>query len=191
MSFDDSPPLTWSKHYPPQNTPKQLNHEEALQKFILSQETQISQLENQFRQQQVEMNNKVNNLMRVISDHIAGRSTCKVAKTEEIKSVTVTHPTASPVKIKSPSKIFKHITPNEKETRESHTPSKPPHFVNTITTIPTPKPNTNQQLTGSMSNRIGERIKEGESEGRGELMSMEVNKIDLVPLDGGNTCHNS
>lgn len=53
----------------------------------------------------------------------------------------------SPVKIKSPSKLFKHLSPKVKDPVN---PLGPIHFVNTITTVPASTPNLNQQQTGNM-----------------------------------------
>ena len=99
VSFNDSPPLIWSAQYPHQDTPKQQNQAESLQKFILSLETQLSQLENEFRQQQIDTNNKIDNLLKAIEGRIAERSS------HEAKSVAAIHQTPLPVKIKSPSKL--------------------------------------------------------------------------------------
>ena len=43
VSLNDSPPLKWSEHFPSQGTPKQ-SCEDALRKFILSQELHILRL---------------------------------------------------------------------------------------------------------------------------------------------------
>ena len=97
VSYDDSPPLAWSEHFPPQSTPKQ-SYEDALRKFILSQELQLSTLETQFRQQQVDMNNKVSNLLTAIKEHATSKST----QAEEVKSIIILNQPTSPVKIKKP-----------------------------------------------------------------------------------------
>jgi hypothetical protein len=101
VSFDDSPPLEWSEHFPPQNTPKQ-SYEDALRKFILSQELQLSALETLFRQQQADMNDKICNLLTAIKEHAVSKS----IQAEEVKSVTIMNQPTSPMKIKIPSKLF-------------------------------------------------------------------------------------
>jgi hypothetical protein len=142
VSLNDSSPLAWFEHYPPQNTPKQ-SYEEALRKFFLSQELQLSTLETRFRQQQADMNNKVSNMLNAINERNASKST----QAEEVKSVTIINHPTSHVKIKSPSKLFKHMSPKVKETKDHVNSSRPIHFVNTITTILAPKPDQNQQPT--------------------------------------------
>ena len=122
VSFNDSPPLVWSAQYPRQDAPNQQNQMETLQKFILSQETQLSQLENQFRQQQIETANKINELSKVIKGRITERSL------HEAKSVAAVHHTPFPVKIKSPSKLLKHMSPTRDGTKDSLTPSKSIHM---------------------------------------------------------------
>ena len=133
VSFNDSSPLTWSEHFPSQGIPRQ-SCEDALKKFILSQELQLSTLEAKFRQQQADMNNKICNLLTAIIEHVVN----KPIHVDEVKSVTVMSPPTSPVKIKSPSKLFKHLSPKGKEPVN---PLGPIHFVNTITTISASTPN--------------------------------------------------
>lgn len=89
------------------------------------------------------MNNKVGNLLNAINERIAS----KLAQAEEVKSVTIINQPPSQVKINNPSKLFKHISPKVKETRDPSDSSGPIHFVNTITTIPAPKPDKSQQPT--------------------------------------------
>ena len=137
VSFNDSSPLTWSEHFPSQGIPRQ-SFEDALKKFILSQELQLSTLEAKFRQQQANMNNKICNLLTAIKEHVVN----KPIHVDEVKSVTVMSPPTSPVKIKSPSKLFKHLSPKGKELVN---PLGPIHFVNTITTISASTPNPTQQ----------------------------------------------
>jgi hypothetical protein len=60
------------------------------------------------------MNNKVGNLLNAINERIAS----KLAQAEEVKSVTIINQPPSQVKIKNPSKLFKHISPKVKETRD-------------------------------------------------------------------------
>jgi hypothetical protein len=89
------------------------------------------------------MDNKVGNLLNAINERIAS----KLSQTEEVKSVTIINQPPSQVKIKSPSKLFKHISLKGKETRDPFDTSGPIHFVNTITTIPAPKPDKSQKPT--------------------------------------------
>jgi hypothetical protein len=133
VSFNDSPPLEWSEHFPSQNTPRQ-SYEDALRKFILSQELQLSTLETVFRQQQADMNDKICNLLTAIKKHVVS----KPIQAKEVKSVTAMNQPTSPVKIKSPSKLFKHLSPKVKDVRDHINPPGPIHFVNTITTISAP-----------------------------------------------------
>ena len=79
--------------------------------FMSSQEAKLSKLEAQFRQQQVEMNNKINDLLKVAHAQFA------TAPTEEVKSISATPPSSQtypPVKIKHPSKLFKPSSPRNK-----------------------------------------------------------------------------
>jgi hypothetical protein len=64
-------------------------------------------------------------------------------------------PLASPVKIKSPNKLFKHLSPDGKEPVNPHGPI---HFINTITTISISASNPTQQQTNNFS-----RIAKGET----------------------------
>jgi hypothetical protein len=139
VSFNDSSPLTWSEHFPSQSIPRQ-SCEDALKKFILSQELQLSTLEAKFRQQQADVNNKICNLLTAIKEHVVNEP----IHVDEVKSVTVISPPTSTVKIKSPSKLFKHLSPKGKEPAN---PLGPTHFVNTITTISAFTPNSTQQQT--------------------------------------------
>lgn len=99
------------------------------------------------------MDNKVGNLLNAIDERIAS----KLAQAEEVKSVTIINQPPSQVKIKSPSKLFKHISPNGKETRDPSYSSGPIHFVNTITTMPDPKPNKSQQPTRNEDHEVESR----------------------------------
>ena len=96
VSFNDSSPLKWSEHFPSQSTPRQ-SYEDALRKFILSQELQLSTLETKFRQQQADMNNKICNLLTTIREHAVSKS----IQAEEVKSATIMNQPTSPVKIKT------------------------------------------------------------------------------------------
>jgi hypothetical protein len=145
VSFNDSSPLEWSEHSPSQSAPKQ-GYEDALRKFILSQELQLSTLETKFKQQQADINNKICNLLNVVKEHAVK----KTNQAEEVKSVTITHQPISPVKIKSPSKLFKHLSPQVNDVRDPVNRLGPIHFVNTITTISAPTSNLSQQPTGNM-----------------------------------------
>ena len=91
------------------------------------------------------MNNKICNLLIAIKEHAASKST----QAEEVKSVTIINQPTSPVKIKNPSKLFKHLSPKVKEARDHVNPSGPIHFVNTITTILALTPEQSQQPTGN------------------------------------------
>jgi hypothetical protein len=90
------------------------------------------------------VNNKICNLLTAIKEHINN----KPIPVNEVKSATVMSPPASPVKIKSPSKLFKHLSPNGKEPVN---PPGPIHFVNTITTISASASNSTQQQTNKFS----------------------------------------
>jgi hypothetical protein len=91
------------------------------------------------------MNNKISNLLTAIKEHIVS----KLIQAEEVKSVTIMNQPTSPAKIKSPSKLFKHMSPKVKEVRDHVNPSGPIHFLNTITTILAPTPDQSQQPTGN------------------------------------------
>jgi hypothetical protein len=143
VSFNDSSPLTWSEHFPSQGIPRQ-SCEDTLKKFILSQELQVATLEAKFKQQQADVNNKICNLLTAIKEHVEN----KPIHVDEVKYATVMSPPASPVKIKSPSKLFKHLSPNGKEPVNSLGPI---HFVNTITTISASTSSPTQQQTNKFS----------------------------------------
>jgi hypothetical protein len=91
------------------------------------------------------MNNKVSNLLNAIKEHTASKST----QAEEVKSITIMNQPTSPMKIKIPSKLFKHLSPKLKEDRDHINSSGPIHFVNAITTILAPTPDQSQQPTGN------------------------------------------
>ena len=91
------------------------------------------------------MNDKICNLLTAIKEHAVSKS----IEAEEVKSVTIMNQPTSPVEIKSPSKLFKHLSPKVKEARDHVNPSGPIHFVNTITTILAPTPDQSQQPTGN------------------------------------------
>jgi hypothetical protein len=99
-----------------------------------------STLEAKLRQQQADVNNKICNLLTAIKEHVVN----KPIHVDEVKSITVMSPPTSPVKIKSPSKLFKHLSPKGKEPVN---PLGPTHFVNTVTTISAFTPNSTQQQT--------------------------------------------
>jgi hypothetical protein len=86
------------------------------------------------------VNNKICNLLTAIKEHVVN----KPFHVDEVKSVTVSSPPTSLVKIKSPSKLFKHLSPKGKEPVN---PLGPIHFVNTITTISASTPNPTEQQT--------------------------------------------
>ena len=89
------------------------------------------------------MNKKVGNLLNAINERIASKS----AQAEEVKSVTIINQPTSHVKLKSPSRLFKHMSPKVKETKDHVNSSGPIHFVNTITAILAHKPDQSQQPT--------------------------------------------
>ena len=64
------------------------------------------------------MNNKICNLLTAIKEHAVN----KPIQAEEVKSVTVMNQPTSPVKIKSPSKLFKHLSPKVKDVRDPVNP---------------------------------------------------------------------
>jgi hypothetical protein len=86
------------------------------------------------------MNNKICNLLTAIKEHAVN----KPIHVDEIKSITIMSPPTSPVKIKSPGKLFKQLSPKGKE---PISPLGPIHFVNTITTISASTPNLDRQQT--------------------------------------------
>lgn len=58
------------------------------------------------------------------------------------------------MKIRSPSKHFKHLSPKVKEARGHVNPSGPIHFVNAITKILAPTPDQSQQPTGNEGHEV-------------------------------------
>lgn len=58
------------------------------------------------------------------------------------------------MKIKSPSKLFKHLSPKVKDVRDPVNPLRPIHFVNTIITIFAPTLDQSQQPTGNKGHEV-------------------------------------
>lgn len=182
ISFNDSSPLEWSEHFPSQSTPKQ-GYEDALRKFILSQELQLSTLETKFKQQQADINDKICNLLNAVKEHAVK----KPNQAEEVKSVTFTYQPISLVKIKSPSKLFKHLSPQVNDVREPVNRLGPIHFVNTITTISAPTSNLSQQPTGNMghtakdeTSRLDNELANSPTNSFEHSVTQESNKLDEV-----------
>ena len=82
VSFGDPESFNQSQHSPTRY------QEEALGNFMTSQEANLSKLEAQFRQRQMEMNNKIDDLIKVAHALVAA------APVEEVKSISATPPSS-------------------------------------------------------------------------------------------------
>ena len=82
VSFGDPESFNQSQHSPTRY------QEEALRNFMTSQEAKLSKLEAQFRQRQVEMNNKIDDLIKV------AHALLVTAPVEEVKSISATPPSS-------------------------------------------------------------------------------------------------
>ena len=102
------------------------------------------------------MNTKVDNLVKAAHAQFA------VTPIEAVKSISAAPPsnqTYPPVKIKHPSKLFKHVSPSN-QTTTGHSPSGNVHFVNTITISSKPDQTDIRQSTMEEKGDDGEATSE-------------------------------